>query len=75
MKTMEITYLSTNLICMGEYTEAEPQAMYDSNMEGYEGSDSTFEIIKVETVSGDDVTNLIHQDDLESIGLLCLESL
>lgn len=75
MKTMEITYLSTNLICTGEYTEAESQVMYDSNMEGYEGNDSTFEIIKVETVSGDDITNLIHQDDLESIGLLCLENL
>lgn len=76
MKTTQIEYLNNTLIITGNYEEAEPQVMYDSDMGGYEGCSATFEILKIETEEGSDITNLIwHESDLEAIELLCLDNL
>lgn len=76
MKTTQIEYLNNKLIITGNYEEEESQVMYDSDMAGYEGYPATFEILKIETESGDDITDLIwHESDLEAIELLCLDNL
>lgn len=74
-KEVQIEFLETQIICFGEYTEAEPQIMYDSDMSGYPGSEATFEVYKVESLSGDNITNLLHDNYLESINLICLDTL
>lgn len=44
MEEIEISYLGVEMTIKGIYYPGEPEILYDSNMEGYPGSASSFDI-------------------------------
>ena len=53
-----ITFHNTELKVEYDFYPAEPAVMYYSDGSGYPGCSESFEIIKISTTSGDDVTDL-----------------
>ncbi len=74
-KTTTIKYMEVELLCTGEYHESEKEQRYDNNLEGYKGTPSSFELLKVETVSGDDITGIFYEDMLSDLERLALDNL
>lgn len=71
---VEINYLGVPLIVDGTYYEGEPQVMYDSNGEGYPGSPSEFEILKITVSDSDvDIWELLSDKQLIEITELVIE--
>ena len=73
--TTEITYLGTLLICTGEYTTAEQGVMWDVDLAGSPDEPATFEIDKIETEGGDNITGIFYDCQLEDIQELCKNNL
>jgi hypothetical protein len=74
MTTEKITYLGIDMEVEGNYYLGESQIMYDSDMGGYPGSPSEFEIydVFVEEVS---IINLLQDFQLEDIQTEVLEKI
>lgn len=74
MTTEKITYLGIDMEIEGNYYPGEAQIMYDSDMGGYPGSPSEFEIydVFVEEVS---IINLLQDFQLEDIQTEVLEKI
>jgi hypothetical protein len=74
MTTEKITYLGIDMEIEGTYYPGEPQISYDSDMAGYPGSPSEFEIydVFVEEVS---ILNLLQDFQLEDIQTEVLEKI
>ena len=53
-----ITFHNTELKVEYDYYPAEPAVHYYADYSGYPGCSESFEIIKISTTSGDDVTDL-----------------
>lgn len=76
-KTIEIKYYDVTLTVTGEYEEAEKEVMYGEDGCGQRGYPSTFEILKVETESGDDITGIFfdfQKEDIIELVLINLEN-
>lgn len=73
---VEINYSEVPLTVVGIYYEGEPQVMYDSNGEGYPGSPSEFEILKI-TVSDSEVNiwELFSNKQIDQITELVIEKI
>jgi hypothetical protein len=74
--TTEIKYYDVPLIITGNYEKSEKEIRYDNNLEGYKGSPSSFELLKVETLSGDDITGIFfdfQREDIIELVLINLE--
>jgi hypothetical protein len=73
---VEINYSEVPLTVVGIYYEGEPQVMYDSNGEGYPGSPSEFEILKI-TVSDSevDIWGIFSDEQLTEITELIIEKI
>jgi hypothetical protein len=73
---VEINYSEVPLAVVGIYYEGEPQVMYDSNGEGYPGSPSEFEILKI-TVSDSeiDIWELFSNKQIDEITELVIEKI
>ncbi len=71
---VEINYSGVPLTIEGNYYEGDPQVMYDSNGEGYPGSPSEFEILKI-TVSDSeiDIWELFSNKQIDEITELVIE--
>jgi hypothetical protein len=74
-KTTEIKYYDIPLIVTGNYEASEKEQRYDNNLEGYKGSPSSFELLKVETLSGDDITKIFYEEMIIDIEKLALDNL
>jgi len=74
-KETVINYLGVQLTITGEYIPAEKGVMYDSDMCGERSHPSDFQISKVETKSGDDITRIFYDGQLEDMSDLCLINL
>mgnify|MGYP007090119755 CR=1 FL=1 len=73
---VEINYLGVPLIVEGTYYEGESQVMYDSNGEGYPGSPSEFEIVKISVSDSDiDIWELLSDKQLIEITELVIEKI
>ena len=76
MTTTQIEYLGVQIVCTGNYELFKQGQMYDVDGLGQPDYPATFEILKIETEEGSDITDLIrHERDLETIELLCLDNL
>jgi hypothetical protein len=62
-----ITFHNTELKVEYDYYPAEPAVHYYADHSGYPGCSESFEIIKISTTNGDDVTDLCKgmYDDIE----------
>lgn len=74
-KETVINYLGTLLTITGEYIPAEKGVMYNTDMCGDRSYPSDFQISKVETKSGDDITRIFYDLQLEDMSELCLINL
>lgn len=74
MTTEKITYLGIDMEIEGNYYPGEAQIMYDSDMGGYPGSASEFEIYDV-FVEGVSIINLLQDFQLEDIQTEVLEKI
>lgn len=74
-KTVTINYNETILEVVGGYEPFEQGVMYDSNMEGIPDYPATFEVYKILDEYDNNVIEDYDEDDLESIELLCLDSI
>lgn len=70
----EITFKGILLEVEGTYTEAEYRVMYYGDLDGYPGSDSTYDINAV-FVQDVDIYELLSEDDLREIETLVLEEI
>jgi len=59
--TLSITYKNTTLIIEGNYTPKEEEITYYSDMSGYPGSPSDFEIQRI-FVGHCEITDLLEED-------------
>jgi hypothetical protein len=73
--TVTINYNTITLDIKGNYTQAVDGVMYDSDLSGTKDEPSEFEIIKIETEEGSDITELFLDSQLDEITELCLEEL
>jgi hypothetical protein len=58
---VEINIAGVDVTVSGWYSPEEPMIKYDSNMEGYPGCDSEFEIDSIQ-VNGTDITELVSDE-------------
>jgi hypothetical protein len=58
---VEINIAGVDVTVSGWYSPEEPMVKYDSNMEGYPGCYSEFEIDSIQ-VNGTDITELVSDD-------------
>ena len=58
---VEVSIAGVDITVSGWYSPEEPMVMYDSDMAGYPGSSSEFEIDSIQ-VDGTDITELVSDD-------------
>jgi hypothetical protein len=70
-----INYKGFELIVKGVYTQAEEQISYDSDMSGYPGSYSDYEVKEI--YLSDSNINIVYlfEDDIDYITELCLKNI
>ena len=76
MQVEEINYAGVLLIIEGNYYEGDSQVMYDSNGEGYPGSPSEFEILKITVSDSDvDIWEIFSNNQIDEITDLVIEKI
>lgn len=75
MDEVNIEFREVELLIVGNYHESEEEVMYYSDMSGYPGSPSSFEILEIKVADSEvDLFDLL-EDHLETLERMCLEQI
>ena len=74
MREIGVVYREVALLVEGTYTKGEDSVFYDSDLGGYPGSSSEFDINAI-YVGGIDIYELFYSEQLDEISEVCLISI